>query len=274
MRTAISRERSAVRAAKRLPRLAHAASRMSPAKSISPAIKVRAGRPSVSPTSPGRDNENFRPSSSFGYDFASEAAIVFRSDAAAAAVTPGFKWPMTQVKWEPRISSGSHPPILRQVHQGRPQVRREEKLSPAEVGRRNSDNCVGTLVYLNDAAHRSGIAVEVAVPIGVAQYHVRHAVLSMLIGTMDEPTKIRLNAQGIEVIAADHIWPDDGRFPVAGIKSDATDNVIGNQGFETVVSVAQVEIIRIRLRGSVSQFEGSLQHVEVLGVWHIERAQN
>ena len=45
MRSAISFERSAARAAKRLPRFAHAASRISPASSISPAMKARAGRP-------------------------------------------------------------------------------------------------------------------------------------------------------------------------------------------------------------------------------------
>ena len=66
MRTAISRERSAARAANRLPRLAHAASRIRPARSMSPNIKARVGRPRVFPASPGRDKENFRPSSDLG----------------------------------------------------------------------------------------------------------------------------------------------------------------------------------------------------------------
>ena len=92
---------------------------------------------------------------------------------------------------------------LRHVHQGRPQVRREEKLSAAEIGRRHTQNRVGVFVDLNGAAYHRGIVVKVAVPIGVAQYHVRHAVLPMLIGAMEEPAKIRLDAQGIKVIAAD-----------------------------------------------------------------------
>src|SRR5271168_650934 len=98
MRTAISRERSAARAANRLPRLAHAASRIRPERSMSPAIKARVGRPRVFPASPGRDKENLRPSSDLGYVFAREAAIVFRSDVAAAGVTPGLRWPATQAE--------------------------------------------------------------------------------------------------------------------------------------------------------------------------------
>jgi hypothetical protein len=58
-------------------------------------------------------------------------------------------------------------------------------------------------VDLNGAAYYGRIVVKAAVPIGVAQYHVRHAVLSMLIRAMEEPAKIRLDAQGIKVIAAD-----------------------------------------------------------------------
>src|SRR5271168_145317 len=138
---------------------------------------------------------------------------------------------------------------LRKVHQGRPQVRREEKLSAAEVGRGHAGNRVGMLVDLNGAAHRGRIAIEVAVPVGVAQYHIGHAVLAVLIGTMEEPAKIRLDAEGIEVIAADHIRPDDSRIPATGVESDAAADVIGNKGFEAMVSIAEVEIVGIRLRG-------------------------
>src|SRR3984885_1249992 len=98
MRTAISRERSAARAAKRLPRFAHAASRMRPARSMRPAMNARVGLARVFPASPGRDKENFRPSSDLGYVFAREAAMVFRSDVAAAGVTPGLRWPATQAE--------------------------------------------------------------------------------------------------------------------------------------------------------------------------------
>src|SRR5579859_7393777 len=91
MRRAISRDRSAARAANKLPRLAHAASRIRAARSISPPIKARVGRPRVFPASPGRDKDNLRPSSVLGYVLASEAAMVFKSELAAAGVTPGLR---------------------------------------------------------------------------------------------------------------------------------------------------------------------------------------
>ena len=65
-RNATSFPRSAARAANKLPRFAHAASRIIPASSIRPATKARAGLPSMSPTSPGRARLNVIPSSDFG----------------------------------------------------------------------------------------------------------------------------------------------------------------------------------------------------------------
>ena len=134
MRRAISRERSAARAANTLPRLAHAASRMRPASSINPAMKARAGRPSVSPTSPGRARENLSSSSSFGFDLASEAPRIFRSDAAEAGVTPGFKWPTIQVKWSPRSSTGSHPAICGMSRMGAHRSGAKKSSVPRKAG--------------------------------------------------------------------------------------------------------------------------------------------
>src|SRR5882757_874634 len=229
MRRAISRERSAARAANTLPRLAHAASRIRPASSVMPNIKARAGRPSVSPTSPGRARENLSSSSSFGFDLAIEAAMVFRSDAAAAGVTPGFKWPAIQVKWVPRSSNGSH------------------------GGR---------------------IAVEVIAPVGIAEDDVGHAVLTMLVGCMDKPAKIGLHAQGVKVIAAYQVRPHDRGTLAAGIESNCPRNVIRHQGFEAVVAVAQVAVIRIGLRRTVPLAESALQHEQVFRVRNIQRAQH
>ena len=43
---------------------------------------------------------------------------------------------------------------------------------------------------------------------------------------------------------------------------------------EAVVSIAKVDVIGIRMRGSASSFEGSLEHVEAFGVGHLEGAQH
>ncbi len=91
-RRATSRERSAARAANRLPRLAHAANRINPARSINPVRKARTAPPIIAAT-PGRASPNviwlhlwdtlldLRP-------------IEFRSAMACAGVTPGFTCPM------------------------------------------------------------------------------------------------------------------------------------------------------------------------------------
>jgi len=65
-RNAISRERSAARAANRLPRLAHAASRMSPARSIMPEMNPFTTGPSMSPARLGRASEKVMSASVLG----------------------------------------------------------------------------------------------------------------------------------------------------------------------------------------------------------------
>ncbi len=65
---------------------------------------------------------------------------------------------------------------------------------------------------------------------------------------MDESAEIRLNAESVEVVAADHIRPDDRGISTAAVESYATVNVIGNQRVEAAVPVTQIEVIGIRLR--------------------------
>ena len=163
---------------------------------------------------------------------------------------------------------------LRQVHNGRKQIRREEKHSAAEVSRRNPRNRVGMLVDLNRAAHRGAVAVEVAVPVGIAQDYKGHAVLPMLIGAVQQPAKIRLHAQRIEIIAADQIRPHHRGIPAASVESDAADKVTGNQGCKSMVSIAQIKVIGVGMGGSVSSFEGSLDRVKTVRVGHLDRTQH
>src|SRR5271170_5743606 len=118
---------------------------------------------------------------------------------------------------------------LGRIDEGNPQIGREEEFSAAEVRRRNAYDREGVFIDLDGAAHGGAITVEVTVPEGVAQNDLRHAVLSMLFGRMDEPAKIRLNAESIEVIAAHHVRPDHGRISTAGIEPDAASDVMRNQ---------------------------------------------
>src|ERR1700757_634731 len=132
---------------------------------------------------------------------------------------------------------------LLQVHEGRPKVWREEKLRAAKAGWRNPRNLVGVLVDLDAAADCSRIAVEMTVPVGVAQDDIRHTVLSMLVGAMEEPSKIGLNAQRVEVIAADVVGPHDGGISPTGVESHRALNAVGHEGFEAAISITQVNVV-------------------------------
>jgi hypothetical protein len=50
------------------------------------------------------------------------------------------------------------------------------------------------LVELNNTAHHVAIVLKTGVPIRVAEHDIRSAVGAMLIGCVEEPAKIRLNA--------------------------------------------------------------------------------
>ena len=90
MRMAISRVRSAVRAANRPPRLAQAASSTIPASTIMPPRKRRTAPPTKSPIIPGRASLNANVSSSFGFCRVMRAAIVFSSAWTWALVIPSL----------------------------------------------------------------------------------------------------------------------------------------------------------------------------------------
>src|ERR1700742_333394 len=125
------------------------------------------------------------------------------------------------------------------------------------------------LVYLYGAAHRGAVAVEATVPEGIAENDLRHAVLTMFLGSMDESAKIGLNAESVEVVPANHVRPDNGRISAASVEPHATLNVIGHQGIKAAIHVAQVTVIQIGLRWRSIRPVSSLHHEQVLGVRHI-----
>ena len=95
-RMANSRLRSAARAEKMLPRLAHAASKTSSASSIMPSRKARTGPPRHLPSVQAYQTR-ISSSSGAGYCLASWLAIVFRFSVACCGVTPGFNRPSIRI---------------------------------------------------------------------------------------------------------------------------------------------------------------------------------
>src|ERR1700719_4719884 len=104
------------------------------------------------------------------------------------------------------------------------------------------------LVDLHRPAHCGRVTMEMAVPERIAQNDLGHAVRPMFFGSMHESPKIGLNVQGIEVIAAYGIGPDDGGSSMAGIEPNAARDVVEHQRVEAPVPVTQVPVIRIRFR--------------------------
>src|SRR5579871_6085255 len=104
-------------------------------------------------------------------------------------------------------------------------------------------------VDLNNAPQHASIIVKVGVPIGITEHHVRSAVRTMLIGRVEETPQIWMNAQSVEVIAGRLKAPGRNRI-VAGVQRNLRD-AEGNQIVKTAISLAQVQIIGVRMIGGI-----------------------
>src|SRR5271168_129682 len=127
------------------------------------------------------------------------------------------------------------------IHHGRPKIGCKEQLRPAEPGRCNTKNRVIELVQLNNTVNHSRIALEMALPVPIAQHNVRSTVRPMLIGAVEETAKIRLNPQYVEVIPACLIEPDR-RSSAIHIQPRLVD--LGrDQPVETSVPIANIKVV-------------------------------
>src|SRR4029077_9165685 len=76
------------------------------------------------------------------------------------------------------------------VDDGYKEIGREDQNSPAESGRRYTDDGKRMLVEMENAADHAAVILKMAVPIRIG----KDDIWSMLIGGVNEPAKIRLNA--------------------------------------------------------------------------------
>ena len=89
---------------------------------------------------------------------------------------------------------------------------------------------------------------------------------------MDEPPKIRLNAQGVEVVSANLKSPRQG-WILAGVQPRLSD-VISDQTVEAAIAVAQIQIIGIRLTRVFIVTNCALNSIQALRLRHIQRPQD
>src|SRR5580704_1371276 len=126
------------------------------------------------------------------------------------------------------------------------------------------------LIDLNDTAHDAPVVLKTGVPAGVAEHDVWGTVGSSLIGGVEESAKVRLNAQGVEVISADFKQEDPQRA-FARIQPGLGDS-IRCQTLETPIAVAQVKIVGVGLYRIV--LPDALDSVEALLPRQIHRPQD
>src|SRR5580658_1948222 len=156
------------------------------------------------------------------------------------------------------------------IDDGHEEVGRDERDRSLKTGRRHTDDGVRMLVEADLTADDARIALEAGVPISVSENDIRGAVGAALIGGMEEAAEIGMNPQHVEVVAGGCKAVCVSQI-LARVQTDAQDHVEGCQILEAVVTIAQVEIVGIRLPGRIVAEVGS---VRVLGLGHVERSQD
>src|SRR5712691_2168770 len=80
------------------------------------------------------------------------------------------------------------------ANDGHKEIGRENQYSPAEPGRRYPDDGKRMPVELENTAYHPEVTLKTAVPISVGEHNIGSAVRAMLVGCMDDPAKVGLNA--------------------------------------------------------------------------------
>src|SRR5580692_10955820 len=96
------------------------------------------------------------------------------------------------------------------VHHRQEDIWSEKQDGPLEPSRRHAKDSECLLVESNNAPHDGAIILKMAVPICVGEHDIGRAVGAMLIGSVEEAAKIRLNAQYVEVVSAGFVLPHFG----------------------------------------------------------------
>src|ERR1700751_500784 len=96
------------------------------------------------------------------------------------------------------------------VHHRQEDLGGEKQDGPLEPWRRHAKDSECLPVEANNAAHHGAIVLKMAVPICVGEHDIGRAVWAMLIGSVEEAAKVRLNAQYVEVVSAGFVLPDIG----------------------------------------------------------------
>src|SRR6516164_7348756 len=155
------------------------------------------------------------------------------------------------------------------VHDGHEDIRSEKQDGPLEPWRRHAKDGEWMPVEPNNAAHHPAIILKMAVPICVGEHDKGGAVWAVLIGSVEETAKVRVNAQYVEVVSAGFVVPDIG-WIFARIQPCLGDGP-GSYIVEAAIALAQIEIIGIGVGRDVASM---LDDEKALSLRHIQRTQD
>jgi len=125
------------------------------------------------------------------------------------------------------------------------EARSNTDVSPLTSRWRYTEKGERMLVQLNRPPHYATIIVKMGMPIRVGEHEIRGAVRAVLVGWVDKPANVGLNAQYIKVVSANFIAPSAHRT-FARIQP-RPGHVCCRQAFKAAVAIAQIDIVRIRL---------------------------
>src|SRR6201998_976712 len=155
------------------------------------------------------------------------------------------------------------------VHDGHEDIRSEKQDGPLEPWRRHAKDGEWMPVEPNNAAHHGAIIPKMAVPICVGEHDIRRAVWAVLIGSVEETAKVRLNAQCVEVVSAGFVFPDIG-WIFARVQPSLRDGP-SSHIVEAAIALAKIEIVRIGVGPDVAPM---LDYEKALCLRHIQRTQD
>src|SRR5579872_1333492 len=112
--------------------------------------------------------------------------------------------------------------------------------------------------------------MKMGVPVRVTEHHVRGAIRAVFIGAVEEATEIGPNSKGVEIVSARFQTPGR-RWILIRVECHLTD-AVGYKVLEATVTVAQVQIIWIRL--VIVFMARALQRIEAFSLRNIQGPQD
>src|SRR6476661_2125478 len=124
-------------------------------------------------------------------------------------------------------------------------------------------------IELDGASNNTAVILEACVPIGVAEHEIGRAVGATFVGRVKKSPEKWLQLEHIEIVACRRITICLEGF-LARVQSDERE-IKGGQILEAAIAVAQIDVVRIRLKAGI---DSVLRSPKALPLWHIQRPQN